>query len=198
MLPETPSPAESAKIALAIELLDRCGEIKMRATGSSMLPSLWPGDVLSIRRRLMNDVRPGDIALFTRDGRLFAHRVVAHDGVHLLTQGDAVPSPDAPVSGSELLGVAVSVSRDGKRVGSPARLSIPGRLLASLVRRSSRASRILQRVHRLSRMRSATVTLNAEPAWFDKLTMSAHPKPLDSSLTLSWSKGERLGGFFPQ
>ena len=32
----------------------------------------------------------------------------------------------------------------------------------------------------------------AEVAWFDGLTMSAHPEPFDSPLTLSLSKGERL------
>jgi hypothetical protein len=31
----------------------------------------------------------------------------------------------------------------------------------------------------------------AKTAWFDKLTMSAHPEPLDSPLALSLSKGER-------
>jgi hypothetical protein len=34
--------------------------------------------------------------------------------------------------------------------------------------------------------------LNAKAAWFDRLTMSAHPEPFDSPLTLSLSKGERL------
>jgi len=32
----------------------------------------------------------------------------------------------------------------------------------------------------------------AEAAWFDKLTMSAHPEPFDSPLILSLSKDEQL------
>jgi hypothetical protein len=42
-------------------------------------------------------------------------------------------------------------------------------------------------------MRPLVTTLNAElaeTAWFDKLTMSAHPERFDSPLTLSPSKSE--------
>lgn len=142
----TASAVERSRVALVVDVLNRFGEVRMRVTGSSMLPSIWPGDVLTIRRRLLNETRTGDIAVFTRHDRLFAHRVVGRAGRHLLTQGDTVPLQDAPVSETELLGVVLSVTRRGKSARLPADRSRAGRLVAGLVRRSSRVNRILQRL----------------------------------------------------
>ena len=130
-----------------IELLNRGGQTSIRVTGSSMLPTIWPGDMLTVRRQPMSEVRLRDIAMFARDGRLFVHRVIDHRGEQVVTQGDAVPSPDAPVGPSDLLGVVVAVYRNGRAVGVFAHLTLHARLIAALVRRSSRLSKILQRIH---------------------------------------------------
>ena len=45
--------------------------------GESMLPALWPGDVVEIESCSLEDIRPGEIVLAQRDGRLFLHRFVA-------------------------------------------------------------------------------------------------------------------------
>jgi len=140
--------AQAEKVGLFTDLLHRMGEARIRVTGSSMLPAIWPGDILTIRRCRMADACAGDIALFTRDGRLFAHRVVGRGNERLVTRGDTVPTADGPVSDAEFLGIVVSVVRDGNRVGSVdslARRSVTGRLVAAAVRRSSTASRMLQR-----------------------------------------------------
>ncbi len=150
MLADAISPLDRSKVALFGDVLHRFGEATVKVIGSSMLPSIWPGDVLTIRRRLASEIRTGEIAVFTRHDRLFAHRVVDHAGPHLVTQGDAMPSPDAPVSDTELLGIVRSLSRDGRSRKVPADPSGLGRLMAALARRSSRASRMLQRVGRVT------------------------------------------------
>lgn len=61
---------------LAAEVLRSFGELRFRANGSSMLPAVWPGDMLLVRSQDAAAVVPGDIVLFGRGGRLFAHRVV--------------------------------------------------------------------------------------------------------------------------
>jgi len=151
MVPESTALGESARIALFIDLLNRLGEARFRVTGSSMFPSVRPGDILTVRQCDARNARVGDIALFTRDRRLFAHRVVAHADGSLVTQGDAIPMPDSPVTGSEFLARVVSVNRSGREVPVCADNSVLGRLTAALVRRSSLASRILQRGYLLRR-----------------------------------------------
>src|SRR5258708_23478477 len=43
-----------------------------------MLPSIWPGDIACVSR--VDAYRPGDVVLFSRNGRLFVHRVVEMSG----------------------------------------------------------------------------------------------------------------------
>jgi hypothetical protein len=114
-----------------------------------MLPSIWPDDVLVFRRRKIDQVIPGETALFSRHGRLVSHRVISHDGTFLVTQGDSAPKPDLPVAESELLGTVTEIVRRGKRVSPSPSLSLPGKITAALVRRCWPVSRILQRAYAL-------------------------------------------------
>ena len=149
-----PAASDLCGAALIGEVVHRFGVVRLRAAGSSMLPSIWPGDVLTVCRAEIGALQAGDVALFTREGRLFAHRVVGHivsDGrVHLSTRGDTVPASDGPVSASELLGVVVAVSRNGKGSRTFASRGGSVRLVSAFARRSARFSRIVQRVHRLA------------------------------------------------
>jgi len=77
-----------------------------------MLPSVWPGDLLLIRRQEMEQIYPGDIVLFARHGRLIVHRVVLKtddsETPSLVTRGDALPSQDSAISPDELLGKSLA------------------------------------------------------------------------------------------
>ena len=50
---------EAVKCELAAEVLRSSGELRLRVTGSSMLPAVWPGDELTIRRQPFDAGRPG-------------------------------------------------------------------------------------------------------------------------------------------
>jgi len=110
---------ETLGCELAAEVLRSFGKLRLRATGASMLPAIWPGDVLEVRRQAVTDVQPGDVVLFWRRGRLVAHRVVeklARSGRTLLvTQGDRQSAADAPVSAEDLLGRVIGVRRGNRR-----------------------------------------------------------------------------------
>jgi hypothetical protein len=87
--------------------------------GQSMLPTLWPGDLLTVCAVQFDEVAAGDVVLFTREDRFFIHRVLrkrdsagGSTGPILVTRGDSMRAADAPVSPEELLGKVVSVSRN--------------------------------------------------------------------------------------
>src|SRR6202163_1814360 len=86
--------------ALVADALRRFGQsVRLRVHGESMLPALWPGDVVEIAGCSLEDVRPGEIVLARRDGRLFLHRLVGRfDGPStpngFLLRGDSMPAPD--------------------------------------------------------------------------------------------------------
>lgn len=116
-MPEGAQLREHIKQNLAVEVLRKTGQVQLAAFGYSMLPSLWPGDHLTIEARAFERISVGDVVLFVRSDRLFIHRVVRVEKEQIVTRGDAVPSQDTPVSPGELLGVVASVRRtDGQSV----------------------------------------------------------------------------------
>jgi hypothetical protein len=79
--------------------------LTLRVHGESMLPAVWPGDVVEIQSCLLEDVRPGEIVLAMRDGQLFLHRLLApctQDG--FLLRGDSLPGADPLFPREALLG----------------------------------------------------------------------------------------------
>jgi signal peptidase I len=131
---------------LAGEILLRFGTLRLQVTGQSMLPSVWPGDVLIIKRCFFGEVSPGDIVLYARERRLFAHRVIGAGAdlgePYLVTQGDASPTPDSPISAAEFLGRVSQIVRAGKCVERASVLSFPNRLIANVARYSTIVARL--------------------------------------------------------
>jgi len=109
---------ETVGCKLAAEVLRSTGELRLRVTGTSMLPAVWPGDVLSVRGGDVTEALPGDIVLFGREGKLVAHRVVE---VRSRKPGDrSQKSADrGPESGVRSAGSGVRVSSPESRVPSP-------------------------------------------------------------------------------
>jgi signal peptidase I len=128
------------KCELVYETLRSFGTVRIRVTGRSMLPSIWPGDTLVIERRDIHEVAVGDILLYRQKQRLLAHRVisVSHSPrkLSLRARGDALPEPDYPVSSWQVLGTVSRIVRHGKYVCPPAHLNRYERLIGMLTWRS--------------------------------------------------------------
>jgi signal peptidase len=140
---------ELSRNELAVQVVRSFGELHLRVTGSSMLPAIRPEDVLVVRRCGIEAVEVGDVVLAVRQRRLFAHRVIAHSGAWLVTQGDGIADPDPPVSASEFLGKVTNVLRGGKSVRTAASSAFSRRLATMLFRRSPGAGRLFTRLHSL-------------------------------------------------
>ena len=89
--------------------------VRMRVQGESMLPALWPGDIVEIAPCIISGLRAGEIVLAWRDGRLFLHRFVSRcDLGSFLLCGDSMPSPDRPFPQEALLGRLVGRVNGGR------------------------------------------------------------------------------------
>jgi hypothetical protein len=104
---------------LVAEVLRTNGKVTLAARGHSMLPTLWPGDLLTVVTTTFEQVHPGDIVLYQRSERFFIHRVMrklaGSDRPSLVARGDSMSGFDAPVLPEELLGKIVSVQRASHR-----------------------------------------------------------------------------------
>ncbi len=138
---------------LAEEVVRTFGEVRLRVFGTSMVPSILPGDLVLIRRAGLHEISRGEVVLFVQNGRLFVHRVVdqtvaaAASGAEepcLITRGDRLRSSDRPVSSSELLGRVVSIERDHQPVELPPMGS--NRLIVSLLQSSDRVTSVYLRL----------------------------------------------------
>ena len=94
-----------ARVSLAQETLQRFGHLRFKAMGSSMLPSIAAGDILTFRSVTPGQLVPGQIVLMQDGDRLVAHRLLYHAQGLLTTMGDSLRVPDAPLSITQLLGV---------------------------------------------------------------------------------------------
>lgn len=113
----------------------RCfGEVRLRVTGASMLPAIWPGDVLRVQYCTIPDLQRGQILLYRRQEKLVAHRITRIHFDSVITRGDSVHHDDPPVGQSEIVGQVVSVVRQGRPVSQ--RLSLLRRIGAFILQRS--------------------------------------------------------------
>jgi signal peptidase I len=134
------------KCELASESLRLSGSLRLKVSGWSMLPTMWPGDTLVISSLNGRELLPGDIALYRHQGRFIAHRVVSQrtSGIqHLLTRGDAVLQHDAPVSDKDILGKVDFILRNGRKIEPSRNLCLRHRGIASLVQRSEVGARVI-------------------------------------------------------
>jgi hypothetical protein len=113
--------------------------VAMRVQGSSMLPWIRHSDIAIVRRTSLEAVRTGDVVLFRRGERLFAHRAVQTDRIagQILSKGDANRLCDGAISREELLGVVTCVFRNDRRIDLDSGLrKVAARLAAQISLRS--------------------------------------------------------------
>lgn len=145
----TPDGARRLRCEMAGEVLGSYGRVRLKVMGWSMLPAIWPGDILQFERAKRGELSQGEIILFSRERRLFVHRILKTDGSIIVTRGDAMPHPD-PVASQELLGRVTGIERDKKRIQPSTRLSFSERVVAGLVRSSDFAARVMVGIHSLA------------------------------------------------
>jgi signal peptidase I len=149
-MPQNTESREQVKNNLAAEVLRTRGKVRLAAFGYSMLPTLWPGDLLTVEARGFEQTRVGNVVLFTRDGRFFIHRVLQKvefgSERYLVARGDAMPDVDAPVMPEQVLGQVIAVHRKHRDVALPACSTIP-RFAGLLLSASGRLRSLALRWH---------------------------------------------------
>jgi len=132
---------EGVVLSLASEVLRTSGGLRFAAHGASMVPTLFPGDILIVRRETAQRARCGDVVLSFRAGRFCAHRLVEklEEGgrLSLVTRGDALAKNDPPLAESELLGQVTAVVRGRKRIELGGRRTAGELVLRWAARRSN-------------------------------------------------------------
>ncbi len=110
--------SDEAKLALVADSLRSGNVVQLRALGASMLPVLWPGDLLTIEPIRSSELTAGKIVVVHCGSRLFIHRLIqtgnADGHADWLTRGDSLPASDPPTTLDRIIGRVTLVSRGSK------------------------------------------------------------------------------------
>ena len=103
------------RLDVAVDSLRLSGSLRLRVTGSSMLPTIPPGSRVLIRRVVPDEIQCGDIVLLRADTGLRLHRLVsvlnASSGAQLITRGDNDMEDDPPIGAAQLLGLFAGIEQ---------------------------------------------------------------------------------------
>jgi hypothetical protein len=143
----TPEVQDATKRELAAEVIREFGEVRLRVTGTSMLPAVWPGDVITARRQSVAELSPGQIVLCYRNQTFSVHRVIGKCENGLITRGDSLAYDDPPFRDAEVLGAVISIDRGGRSVELSSAWWHGA--VSRMVQRSELCTRMLLRLRRL-------------------------------------------------
>lgn len=136
-------PTEQDRCDLAAEALRINGTLTLKAFGTSMIPALWPGDLVCVQSCGFSDVQPGDIALCRREHRFFLHRVTQKlDESWLITRGDSMPGTDPRISPQDLIGRVTRVQHGNQDFVPIRKFSLRARLIGRILGHSNICMRL--------------------------------------------------------
>ena len=104
---------------LISDLLHSGHNVRFRAPGRSMYPTIREGEVITVEPVLPKDVRKGDILLYRLEESPIAHRVARierhkDDTLHFLLRDDTWGCCEDSVAAGQVLGRVLSVERAGR------------------------------------------------------------------------------------
>jgi peptidase S24-like protein len=135
------------QLELAAEVLLSGGAIRLQALGTSMLPTIWPGDVLGIEPRPQCEIVPGDIVLVARQRRFFVHRLIVKHNAGWITRGDSLPRNDEPADEGQVLGRVSVIHRKAGAVAPSLQLSLFSRAVGWVLCHWDLARGLALRIH---------------------------------------------------
>jgi signal peptidase I len=133
------------KSALAFEVLDNFREARLPVTGTSMLPTLRPGDILELHCCHPDHICSGDIVVFRHRDHLVSHRVVGNHKGFLVTRGDRLRRPDLPIATTDVLACVTAIHRGPLRLNP--KLTTVNRRVAWALSRSDLLTRLALHFH---------------------------------------------------
>jgi len=109
---------QSELYELTDDLLDSQQQVNLRVGGMSMFPFLKHGDIITIRKCSINELRIGDVVVFKTAEKWIAHRllkiITKENKIFLLTKGDTCRFKDPLFAEEQYVGKVISYKRKSK------------------------------------------------------------------------------------
>ena len=131
------------------ELLQQGMSVRFQARGASMSPAIRDGEIVQVTAVIVSKLRKDDIVLTKSKNGFRLHRIVVADHANdvFITRGDCGQQDDPPLSGNEIVGIAVAKEvRVGRKIVRAKLSGIAGRVWCGLARGQRVATRAFNRV----------------------------------------------------
>ncbi len=138
---------DAHKLELAAEVLTSGHTLRLQAFGTSMLPSIWPGDILSVEPKSQQEFVAGDIVLVARRNRFFIHRLIEKHDSRCITRGDSLPHNDDPADACDVLGRVSLIHKKNRTIVPNQRRPRFNRALAWMLCHSGTFRMVALRLH---------------------------------------------------
>jgi hypothetical protein len=149
---------QAACCDLVADVVRTSGKVQLKVAGLSMIPFLWPGDIVTVRHCDPSELQTNWIIVLRQRERLIVHRFLYWAGDSVVTRGDARPRYDEPARATEVLGQVESILRNGRQISLGP--SLWKGATASLLRRSEWCTWLFLRLScRVRRFEVAEATL---------------------------------------
>ena len=160
------TPARDRLRAAAASLLlqgdAKAAMLRMRVRGTSMIPALWPGEMIVVEPVVATLPVPGDIVVLADGGQIIVHRLLwigqdpaAPSRLRVVTAGDTSFHDDAPVDYAGLIGRVRAVHRFGAERAVRRGRGPTAPIFAWMLRRSDLIRRGIDRMAQLWRSRGS-------------------------------------------
>ena len=105
---------------LAEDILEQGAIVRLSLAGGSMFPLFRTGDSIFVKSVKPSEFHIGDIIVYRAGKKMIFHRLIKkyilQGKMILFTKGDFFTELDYPVSVKDVLGKAIGVERNGKKV----------------------------------------------------------------------------------
>ncbi|MGB9883681.1 MAG: signal peptidase I, partial [Microgenomates group bacterium] len=88
------------------------GKIPFKSTGTSMLPILYPDDIIYFKKIPFSKIKVNDIVVFKKNSQLITHRVIYKNKKHVITKGDNNPKSDGKIFPKQIIGKVYQIKRN--------------------------------------------------------------------------------------
>lgn len=92
------------------------GQMRLRVNSQSMAPVLQVGDHILLQPASADTLHRGDIVVIQQLDGYLTHRLIGQGAQGLSTKGDRNRLADAPIQANHIIGVVISLERDGHSV----------------------------------------------------------------------------------
>lgn len=91
-------------------------EVSLKVAQGSMQPLINPGDRVVVKDCRAENLIPGDIILYEKEGTLYTHRFLYRRELSLLTKGDNALFLDTPFPKEQLLGKVITIKKKSRTI----------------------------------------------------------------------------------